>query len=210
MCLGNLSPSTVQVVDGDTIRTNGFVYRLVGFDTPETIDAKCPQERALGDGATERLRQIVSRNLIELTEIQCSCPQELRALASAIMVAAAGCSKQTARTSGKCLYAKGSPILMFAEVMGARNESRGARSEVMTDQQRGCIHCWLTNKIKAPALINAAIRIPPTSETTHCRVGLTPFRRSTFLRRSETQPEKQVAHRGQPLIGAALLCLRVW
>jgi endonuclease YncB( thermonuclease family) len=30
----------IQIVDGDTIRANGYTYRLVGFDTPETVDAK--------------------------------------------------------------------------------------------------------------------------------------------------------------------------
>jgi hypothetical protein len=29
-------------------------------------------------------------------------------------------------------------------------------------------HCWLTNKIKAPAVISRAIRIPTTNETTQC------------------------------------------
>nr|WP_281501843.1 thermonuclease family protein [Aliiroseovarius sp. F20344] len=33
--------------------------RLVGFDTPETKDPGCPEEKALGDKATARLRQIV-------------------------------------------------------------------------------------------------------------------------------------------------------
>ncbi|TQV69546.1 thermonuclease family protein [Aliiroseovarius halocynthiae] len=33
--------------------------RLVGFDTPETKDPGCPGEKALGDKATARLRQIV-------------------------------------------------------------------------------------------------------------------------------------------------------
>jgi hypothetical protein len=55
------SPGAIQVVDGDTIRTNGLVYRLVGSDAPETYDAKCPQERALGERATARLRMIVDR-----------------------------------------------------------------------------------------------------------------------------------------------------
>jgi len=66
---------TIQVVDGDTIRTNGLVYRLVGFDAPETIDAKCPQERMLGERATARLKAIVtvSRHSLELTEVRCSC-----------------------------------------------------------------------------------------------------------------------------------------
>ena len=30
-------------------------------------------------------------------------------------------------------------------------------------------HCWLTSNIKAPTLINTAIRIPTTNETTQCR-----------------------------------------
>jgi endonuclease YncB( thermonuclease family) len=69
-----ITPGTIQVVDGDTIRTRGLVYRLVGFDAPETYQAKCPQERALGERATARLRMIVSRSALELTEVRCSCP----------------------------------------------------------------------------------------------------------------------------------------
>src|SRR5262249_17197566 len=64
---------TIQVIDGDTIRTNGLVYRLVGFDAPETIDAKCRQERALGERVTARLIAIVSRDNVELTEVRCAC-----------------------------------------------------------------------------------------------------------------------------------------
>jgi endonuclease YncB( thermonuclease family) len=64
----------MQVVDGDTIRTGASVYRLVGFDTPEAYQAKCPQERALGERAAARLRMIVSRSALELTEVRCSCP----------------------------------------------------------------------------------------------------------------------------------------
>jgi endonuclease YncB( thermonuclease family) len=71
-----ITPNTIQVVDGDTIRTGSLVYRLVGFDTPETYQAKCPQERALGERATARLRMIVSRSALELTEVRCSCPPE--------------------------------------------------------------------------------------------------------------------------------------
>jgi endonuclease YncB( thermonuclease family) len=71
-----IPPGAVRVVDGDTIRTNGSVYRLLGFDAPETYDAKCPQERALGERATARLRTIVNRGNLELTEVRCSCPPE--------------------------------------------------------------------------------------------------------------------------------------
>jgi endonuclease YncB( thermonuclease family) len=31
-----IPPGAIRVVDGDTIRTKDFVYRLVGFDAPET------------------------------------------------------------------------------------------------------------------------------------------------------------------------------
>src|SRR5262245_28594568 len=69
-----ITPGAIQVVDGDTIQTGGSVYRLVGFDTPETYQAKCPLERALGERATARLRMILSRSALELTEVRCSCP----------------------------------------------------------------------------------------------------------------------------------------
>jgi endonuclease YncB( thermonuclease family) len=68
-----IARGAIQVVDGDTIRTNGLTYRLVGFDTPETRDAKCPQERALGERAASRLRAIVGRSSLDLTEVRCSC-----------------------------------------------------------------------------------------------------------------------------------------
>lgn len=51
------------VYDGDTVELKcpdgKRTARLVGFDTPETKDPGCPEEKALGDKATARLRQIV-------------------------------------------------------------------------------------------------------------------------------------------------------
>ncbi|UWQ13336.1 thermonuclease family protein [Aliiroseovarius sp. M344] len=51
------------VYDGDTVElkcpTGKRTARLVGFDTPETKEPGCAQEKALGDRATDRLRQIV-------------------------------------------------------------------------------------------------------------------------------------------------------
>jgi endonuclease YncB( thermonuclease family) len=32
-----ISPSAVQVLDGDTVQANGRRIRLVGFDTPESL-----------------------------------------------------------------------------------------------------------------------------------------------------------------------------
>lgn len=52
------------VLDGDTVElicgTARETARLQGFDTPETRDARCEAERALGKRATQRLRELVA------------------------------------------------------------------------------------------------------------------------------------------------------
>ncbi|MCI2398012.1 thermonuclease family protein [Aliiroseovarius subalbicans] len=58
------------VYDGDTVELtcggNTQTARLVGFDTPETRDAKCAAEKALGDQATGRLRDLVKSGVVTL------------------------------------------------------------------------------------------------------------------------------------------------
>jgi len=51
-------------------------------------------------------------------------------------------------------------------------EGRGP-DQIFSALQRA--HCWLTSRIKAPKVINTAIRIPMTSEITGWRLGLTSF-----------------------------------
>lgn len=50
----------IEVIDGDTIRRGEITYRLVGFDAPETIRAKCDEERELGEAAARRLEQLIA------------------------------------------------------------------------------------------------------------------------------------------------------
>ena len=57
----SVDPNRMTVVDGDTVRLAGETIRLVGFDTPETYRAQCNAERARGDAATERLRELLAR-----------------------------------------------------------------------------------------------------------------------------------------------------
>jgi endonuclease YncB( thermonuclease family) len=41
-------------------------YRLVGFDTPETFQAGCDAELALGERAKDRLRELVATGPVRL------------------------------------------------------------------------------------------------------------------------------------------------
>lgn len=54
-----VSAKSIYVIDGDTIDINGQRYRLVGFDTPETYRPQCDYEKALGNQATARLKQLI-------------------------------------------------------------------------------------------------------------------------------------------------------
>ncbi|MEP3921139.1 MULTISPECIES: thermonuclease family protein [Paracoccaceae] len=63
-----VNPRSLSVVDGDTVRRAGETIRLVGYDTPETYRAECDSERARGDEATARLRELIgSENSVDLT-----------------------------------------------------------------------------------------------------------------------------------------------
>ena len=65
---------TIIIGDGKTKHARDDEYRLVGFDTPEVILAKCPSEYERGIRASARLIAILdSGGVIDLTEVPCSC-----------------------------------------------------------------------------------------------------------------------------------------
>jgi endonuclease YncB( thermonuclease family) len=69
-----LTAGDITVVDGDTVISNGTTFRLVGFDVPEAGDrAECEAERILGEKARARLRTLINRGDVELTEVRCAC-----------------------------------------------------------------------------------------------------------------------------------------
>lgn len=57
------------VVDGDTFRYQGTVFRIADIDTPEVRDYKCAAERELGRAATDRLLALMNAGAFELTAI---------------------------------------------------------------------------------------------------------------------------------------------
>ena len=57
------------VVDGDTIWIAGQNVRVADIDAPETHDYRCPQEKVLGDRATQRLHQLVNSGPMTLEPI---------------------------------------------------------------------------------------------------------------------------------------------
>lgn len=54
------------VIDGDTIRIDGQSVRIADIDTPEVQNYACPQEKALGDRATQRMLALVNDGVFAL------------------------------------------------------------------------------------------------------------------------------------------------
>lgn len=57
-CAG--ASDTNCVIDGDTVRFSGMTVRIADIDTPETRDYGCASEKALGDRATRRMRELLN------------------------------------------------------------------------------------------------------------------------------------------------------
>lgn len=57
------------VVDGDTFWYAGEKYRIADIDTPETHPARCAEEAALGEEATERLAAWLNEGAFDLETI---------------------------------------------------------------------------------------------------------------------------------------------
>ena len=74
--IANASPvdrNHIEVLDGDTIRIAGESFRLVGFDAPETYQARCLSESELGNRATFRLRQLIAGGDLDFERVACAC-----------------------------------------------------------------------------------------------------------------------------------------
>jgi len=102
-----IDKSEIRVSDGDTVFARGKVYRLVGFNTPETFKARCAEERALGVKADKRLRQLVDGGGLDLTEVRCSCQPGTEGTRFCNYGRACGVLKAKGVDVGKTLIAEG-------------------------------------------------------------------------------------------------------
>jgi len=58
----------VRVIDGDTFDHRGERIRIADIDTPETHQARCAEEAALGEQATRRLQVLLAQGPFELQQ----------------------------------------------------------------------------------------------------------------------------------------------
>ncbi|MGO7353899.1 thermonuclease family protein [Rhizobium ruizarguesonis] len=63
------------VTDGDTVHVVGDAAgtRLVGFNSPEKFSPQCEYERGLGERASLRLKELVTKGNARLTKVACAC-----------------------------------------------------------------------------------------------------------------------------------------
>jgi len=65
--------TAITVVDGDTVRVNGRLTRLVGFNAPETFRPQCAAEAELGRKATTRLHELLENGKVSMKFVRCAC-----------------------------------------------------------------------------------------------------------------------------------------
>ena len=64
-----LAGDAARSITGDTLYVDGVKIRVADIDAPETHDYQCASEKALGDRATARLRQLVNSGTVTLGTI---------------------------------------------------------------------------------------------------------------------------------------------
>jgi endonuclease YncB( thermonuclease family) len=105
---GWLESVRIDIIDGDSISSGRQVYRLVGFNTPESgANAKCPRERALAAEAMRRLQELVAGGELDLRRVRCACPPGTEGTGQCNYGRLCGTLKVGGRDVGTILIAEG-------------------------------------------------------------------------------------------------------
>ena len=105
---GDAVAAQPTVVDGDTVRWGGKIVRLVGFDTPETGNrARCAAERAKGDAATARLRELIANGVVTVELVRCACRPGTEGTKACNFGRSCGVLRVVGRDAGLILVAEG-------------------------------------------------------------------------------------------------------
>lgn len=104
---GPIAPDQITVTDGDTIRVSGEPVRLVGFNAPETSNARCDLERELGDRATVRLKALVTGGRLDFVIVACACRAGTEGTANCNYGRSCGTLRVEGRDLGDILVAEG-------------------------------------------------------------------------------------------------------
>jgi endonuclease YncB( thermonuclease family) len=104
-----ISRSEFTITDGDTIHIDGQSrgMRLVGLNAPETWQPQCPEEKALGERAKARLRQLVSSATLDVQRVPCSCPPGTEGTYACNYGRSCGILRANGRDVGQILIAEG-------------------------------------------------------------------------------------------------------
>jgi len=102
-----ITPSEIQIVDGDSVRIHNQSIRLVGFNAPETRNASCPAEAELGARATRRLRELVRAGGLDFEYVRCSYPEGTQGTSAYNWKRDCGMLRSNGKDVGSILIAEG-------------------------------------------------------------------------------------------------------
>jgi len=120
-----ISAERVRVIDSDTVRlfNKRPDVRLIGFNAPETRRAQCAAERALGDKATRRLRDLVREQPLDFVAVDCSCKRGTEGTTFCNYGRSCGTLKAGGRDVGEILIAERLAVLQMLRHLLPKNAS---------------------------------------------------------------------------------------
>jgi endonuclease YncB( thermonuclease family) len=102
-----IDPQQIRVIEGDTIVADGRTVHLSGFVTPDAQGARCASEKALGQKALRRVRELIQAGGLDYSPVACSCPSNILGRLMCRFARSCGVLKAHGRDIGEILIAEG-------------------------------------------------------------------------------------------------------